>query len=62
MWNICGSYEKKCNVYLYSRKPHLYQLFHSKVPDMISLGEIFVQKNKGKLICISPNDMSIRKF
>jgi hypothetical protein len=29
----------------------------SKFPDMTSLGEFLVQKNKGKIICISSNDI-----
>jgi hypothetical protein len=35
----------------------LINFFTVKVPDMMSLGEFLVQKNKGKLICNSPNDI-----
>jgi hypothetical protein len=31
-------------------------------PDMRSLGEFLVQKNKGKLICNSPNDIISGNF
>ena len=34
-------------MYLYSKKPHLDQLFDcSEFPDMMSLGEFLVQKTK----------------
>jgi hypothetical protein len=31
-------------------------------PDMMSFGEFLVQKNKGKLICNSPNDIISGNF
>ena len=40
----------------------LVNFFTVKVPDMMSLGEFFVQKNKGKLICNSPNDIISGNF
>ena len=36
--------------------------FTIKVLDMMSLGEFLVQKNKGKLICNSPNDIISGNF
>jgi hypothetical protein len=47
-------------MYLYSKKPHLDQLFHCQ--SLMSLGEFVVQKNKGKLICNSPNDIISGNF
>ena len=46
---VCGIYVghmRRNVIYLYCKKSHLYQLFHNKVPDMISLSGIFVQKTK----------------
>ena len=37
-------------------------VFTVKVLDMMSLGEIFGTKNKGKLICNSPNDIISANF
>ena len=45
-------------IYLNSKKTSSSSTFSlSKFPDMRSLAEFLVQKNKGKLICNSPNDI-----
>ena len=49
-------------MYLYSKNLILINFFTVKVPDMMSLGELLVQKNKGKLICNSPNDIMSGNF
>ena len=40
----------------------LVNFFTVKVPDTMSLGQFLVQKNKGKLICNSPNDIISANF
>jgi hypothetical protein len=49
-------------MYLYSKNLILINFFTVKVPDMMSLGEFWYKKNKGKLICNSPNDIISRNF
>ena len=44
------------------KNPILINFFTVKVPDMMSLGEFLVQKNKGKLICNSPNNIITGNF
>jgi hypothetical protein len=44
-------------MYLYSKKPHLDQLFHCQSSRYDVIRRIFGTKNKGKLICNSSNDI-----
>jgi hypothetical protein len=58
-----GHSKKKCNVSKFIVKNLiLINFFTVKVPDMMSLGECLVQKNTGKLICNSPNDIISGNF
>jgi hypothetical protein len=52
-WNV---------IYLYSKKPHLDQLFHCQSSRYDVIRWIFGTKNKGKLICKSPNDIISGNF
>ena len=47
--------------YLYSKKPHLDQLFHCHVI-RCHLVNFWYKKNKGKVICNSPNDIISANF
>jgi hypothetical protein len=46
----------------YSKKPHLDQIFHCQSSRYDVIGWIFSTKNKGKLICNSPNDIISGNF
>jgi hypothetical protein len=49
-------------MYLYSKNPHLGQLFHCQNSRYDVIRWIFGTKNKGKLICNSPNDIISANF
>jgi hypothetical protein len=49
-------------MYLYSKKPHLGQLFRCQSSKYDVIRWIFGTKNKGKLICNSPNDIISGRF
>ena len=49
-------------MYLYSKKPHLDQLFHCQSSRYDVIRGIFGTKNKGKLICNLPNDIISANF
>jgi hypothetical protein len=49
-------------MYLYSKKPHLDQLFHCQSSRYDVIRWIFGTKNKGKLIRNSPNDIISANF